>query len=276
MKTGVYYLYEYKNNQKFRNVGFLKFSREFDSCYLQLCARGLSVFQNDAAVLSALFCLDEEFCSLSVGSVICENHAITCRLEIPNHSLTGPQPLWQLVGFLLELPNGIHIAATEGNTCFTPSQLTTVACPSISAQDHTSDLEPKSEPECTSMPESMSRFEQVPEPAYEHVEIKTNIQKISRNELCILPRKCWHLANNSFLLHGYYNYNHLLLVEEDGHFLLGVPGIYDKQEARAAELFGFPSFSDSYVNQLQLSQDEIHPHSTFGHWCRKIPKGKDK
>ena len=42
-----------------------------------------------------------------------------------------------------------------------------------------------------------------------------------------LPRESWVYGNNSFLLHGYHNYNHLLLVEEDGHYWLGVPGIYD-------------------------------------------------
>ena len=81
-------------------------------------------------------------------------------------------------------------------------------------------------------------------------------KKIQRSDLTLLPRKFWFLANNSFLLHGYHNYNHLLLVEEDGHYWLGVPGIYDSHEARAAGLFGFPQFTRSYVEILDLGEDE--------------------
>lgn len=48
------------------------------------------------------------------------------------------------------------------------------------------------------------------------------------------------------LLHGYHNYHHLLLLEEDEHQWLGVPGIYSPREAHAAELFGFPQFTREY------------------------------
>lgn len=95
-------------------------------------------------------------------------------------------------------------------------------------------------------------------------------RKITRAELSTLPRKFWSLANNSFLLHGYYNYNHLLLVEEDGHIWLGVPGIYDAREARAADLFGFPQFTSSYVSVLELGDDERNNDALFGHWCRYL------
>ena len=93
------------------------------------------------------------------------------------------------------------------------------------------------------------------------------VKKIQRSEMSILPRKYWHLANNSFLLHGYHNYHHLLLIEKDGHYWLGVPGIYDPREARAARLFGFPQFTDSYNDSLQLTDDECNPQENFGYWC---------
>ncbi|WP_270395426.1 DUF6128 domain-containing protein [Mediterraneibacter massiliensis] len=95
-------------------------------------------------------------------------------------------------------------------------------------------------------------------------------RKIQRSELCLLPKKFWFLANNSFLLHGYHNYNHLLLVEEDGHYWLGVPGIYDTHEARAASLFGFPQFTRSYTEILDLEDEERNDEADFGHWCRYI------
>ncbi|MCI8836239.1 MAG: hypothetical protein HFH24_12880, partial [Ruminococcus sp.] len=99
---------------------------------------------------------------------------------------------------------------------------------------------------------------------------RESIRKIQRSELSALPRKYWSLAGNSFLMHGYHNYNHLLLIEEDGHYWLGVPGIYDARESRAAELFGFPQFTDSYNEVLHLSEDEYNPSGTFGYWCRYL------
>ena len=66
--------------------------------------------------------------------------------------------------------------------------------------------------------------------------------KIQRNDMARLPRCEWKWANNSFLLHGYYNYHHLALINEGEKFWLGVPGIYHPQEAKAASTFGFTEF----------------------------------
>ncbi len=99
---------------------------------------------------------------------------------------------------------------------------------------------------------------------------KQGIRKISRQELRILPRKYWNLSNNSFLMHGYYNYNHLLLVEKDGYYLVGVPGIYSARESHAASLFGFPKFTDEYNDNMQLTSEEQNNYGTFGYWCCEI------
>ncbi len=97
------------------------------------------------------------------------------------------------------------------------------------------------------------------------------IRKIKRQELRILPRKYWNLSNNSFLMHGYYNYNHLLLVEKDGYYLVGVPGTYSTREAHAASLFGFPRFTDEYNGTMQLTNEEQNNYGTFGYWCCEVP-----
>ena len=55
---------------------------------------------------------------------------------------------------------------------------------------------------------------------------KDIIYKITRQELAGLPRKEWKLANNHFLLHGYYNYHHLVSFEKEGKCWIGVPGLY--------------------------------------------------
>ena len=109
-----------------------------------------------------------------------------------------------------------------------------------------------------------------PEIAEQECQTRSRFQctKIERQDLARLIRREWQLANNSFLLHGYHNYHHLLLLEEDGHQWLGVPGIYSPREAHAAELFGFPQFTREYHQKLALSEDECSTDKDFGYWCR--------
>ncbi len=93
-------------------------------------------------------------------------------------------------------------------------------------------------------PEELPPQEPDPPADLGSAEKKSEIQAQNQTpDLTLLPRRCWPLANNSFLLHGYHNYGHLLLLEDDGRLWLGVPGIYDPREARAADLFGFPRFT---------------------------------
>ena len=85
-----------------------------------------------------------------------------------------------------------------------------------------------------------------------------------------LPRCEWRLSNNSFLLHGYYNYHHLVLIEEDGNMWIGVPGIYHPKEAKAAEAFGFPQFIKAEKIDVDLEEEERNDGEDFGYWCRHI------
>ena len=97
-------------------------------------------------------------------------------------------------------------------------------------------------------------------------------EKITRQDLSRLPRKEWRLANNSFLLHGYYNYHHLLYIEENGNVFIGVPGIYHEKERAAAEAFGFTAFRRMTDVSIDLDENEKNTYEDFGYWCRQIPK----
>lgn len=65
-------------------------------------------------------------------------------------------------------------------------------------------------------------------------------------DFLLFPANAYRQVNNSFLLHGYYNYKHLLLsrVERKGEILyyVGVPGNYYDKEKQVALMFGFESF----------------------------------
>ena len=97
-----------------------------------------------------------------------------------------------------------------------------------------------------------------------------SFEKIQRQELSRLPRKDWRLANNSFLLHGFYNYHHLLYIEDDGEVWIGVPGIYHENEKMAARAFGFTNFRRIADVPIELAENEKNTYEDFGYWCRQI------
>ncbi len=69
---------------------------------------------------------------------------------------------------------------------------------------------------------------------------------IEPSDFVLFPAASYRAVNNSFLLHGYYNYHHLLLVrlEKKGEVLyyIGVPGNFFEREKQVAIMFGFESF----------------------------------
>ncbi len=97
-------------------------------------------------------------------------------------------------------------------------------------------------------------------------------KKIQRQELSRLPRQEWKLANNSFLLHGFYNYHHLLYIEEDDMVWIGVPGIYHEKEEVAAKAFGFSEFRRMNDLDVDLKQEETNTYEDFGYWCRQVSR----
>ncbi len=69
--------------------------------------------------------------------------------------------------------------------------------------------------------------------------------RIFPKDLNLLQAAYRAFQSNQFLMHGYYNYRHLILFkkkDETGEYWLGVPGIYHEREKMAARMFGFEKF----------------------------------
>lgn len=96
--------------------------------------------------------------------------------------------------------------------------------------------------------------------------------QLELKELRDLPRRYWYLGNNSFLLHGYFNYQYLILGKTEGpetRWLLGVPGIYQRQERVMAAIFGFPDFLAADNGEGEIDKN-AEPINRFGCWVRYI------
>lgn len=93
------------------------------------------------------------------------------------------------------------------------------------------------------------------------------ILSIKPQDIGLLPREIWVFGNNSFLLHGYYNYRHLILArlnnpQGEPRYLLGVPGHYFSNEKYMASMFGFPHFV--------LARKQPEEDGRFGYWYTDI------
>ena len=84
--------------------------------------------------------------------------------------------------------------------------------------------------------------------------------KLEPKDFLILSSKYQHLVNNSFLLHGFYNYRHVILGKEDEYYL-GVPGVFYEREKMVALMFGFEAF------ECESGDPKA---GTFGYYLRKV------
>ena len=87
--------------------------------------------------------------------------------------------------------------------------------------------------------------------------------RIEPQDIGQLPIDTWILANNSFLLQGYYSYRHLMLMctgdDVRPAYLIGVPGIYRGRDEYMAQMFGFGLFKP--MRECDGLRGE------FGYWC---------
>ena len=309
MNPGIFYLYEYENNKRKRNVGFIKIARRYQTCILQIHIRGISTGNGASLELYAFYRDGNAMTGTQIATLTCFGKTVSERLPVSERSFPGGRPLSEMDGFLIKLPGDKPAVFWMASAFFFPvdiSQLRPPAAPEEESETIPAPA-PEEEPETVSAPapdnveaedpgnteapvpesnressESPSVFSdgisgQERESAAEDREYrkgKKKARKIQRSDISVLPRRFWFLANNSFLLHGYHNYNHLLLAEEDGRLWLGVPGIYDPREAKVADLFGFPQFTREYADRLELEPDECSDNADFGYWCRCVGAGR--
>lgn len=94
---------------------------------------------------------------------------------------------------------------------------------------------------------------------------KKEYLSVTPKDFVVLTKNYQPLANNSFLLHGYYNYHHIILGKiprgTQDVFYIGVPGVYYEREKIVAVMFGFESFECA---------KEPAETGTFGYYMKEV------
>lgn len=288
MKQVIRYLYEYEDGKRVRNVGFIKAEKQMGQCAIHIHGKSLDFGQEKK--LEVLVFYTQGGACIGIPQGVMEDAApvINYVLKFDAEDVGGSEVFEKIAGIVLQNASGKMYAAIWEEEGADIGQLS-VKTGEESREEEPEEEEPKPQKESE---EEAAAFEEkehkVRESLIEHVEklveqqeLKEEIEayipprtrtyeKIQRQDLARLPRAQWHLANNSFLLHGFYNYHHLLYIEEGENRWIGVPGIYHEKEQVAARAFGFPQFHRITDTDVELSAEEKNTFDDFGYWCRQV------
>lgn len=297
MQRFVTYIYAYENNNKNQNVGFAKVDIRGDYCQVEIHLKRTG-YTNVKCPVYLFVRENEVIVGVEIGEIALVNGCGDFVRQL-NCNGVGETPycMKDMKGILIFLDNTVMFASQWDEKAiyrenFKPYE-ETKEIPVEQAEDAAEEPEEKSvqseklqvesvqtqqsgeqQPEelqleaqqsgdmwmdlwekLNGMYGAKNLFENMPEISGIHMELK---------DLRELPKKYWYLGSNSFLLHGFFNYRHLLLgkVEnENGRkWFIGVPGIYQNQEKVLAAVFGFPEFRQEKDTGVKTGQ--------FGYWYR--------
>ncbi len=282
MRRFIRYLYEYEQEKKMRNVGFVKVEQDVDQCVIHVHGKGFRMEENAQGLRVYLFWNTEDKCiGIPQGVTEVPGPAVNWQLCYTPEDV-GKKENYNLVnGIILKDVNGHWYAAVWNDDVVNVCRMEMWKMEEDSVQGEEPEckkgLAQDEEPECKkeTLQDEESESGKLEDDLEKEACLGGKVRKIQRKDMVCLPRCEWRHANNSFLIHGYYNYHHLILTVRDDRLKLGVPGVYHPQEEKAAESFGFPEFIPAEELDLKLTDEEKNDREKFGYWCRDIRGSHD-
>lgn len=278
MKRFIRYLYEYEQDKRLRNVGFVKAEQGDRECVLHIHGKGLNL-QEEKSLRVYLFFTEEGACfGIWQGDAQNVNPAINYRLYYTDQDVGGKEQFARIGGVILEAAGGRKFAAVwddeavniGGMRVYTEERREQEIPAGEEADEQEIPAGEEADAQEIHAGEEADAQEQDMEVADQDRPGGFLCTKIQRKDLARLPRCEWKLSNNSFLLHGYYNYHHLVFLDDGEWLRVGVPGIYHPKEQKAAEAFGFSEFIRRRDIAVELEKEEREEDDGFGYWCRCV------
>lgn len=297
MERFITYMYAYENRIKGRNVGFVKVECRKDTCALEIHIRNLGRFSGKCRTY---LLMDENVIGVELGTMIISYGQGQAIYYFDRNDIEqSGYRLEQVKAVRVECGSQEFLASCwseeAGNwiaqdiSAFMKSenmQADKVADQTQNSNGHTGILQTEPvkpnmaqhnmphnsvyNPARANQQESNAQFN----PGYYNSESgnlsqlentasqfpQYQIDKIDLADIRrLFPTKQYY-ANNSFVIHGFMNYSHLIVKTEDNKKYLGVPGIYEKPEEMMAKLFGFTEFVD------EKTHSESQTEGAFGYW----------
>lgn len=298
-KRLVAYIYLYDRGNRVKNIGFTKVESKNGECRIQIHVKGAWMAEGLCCRAYIFYREAEKLKGIAIGEFTPKNGSGELKtVTKPENIMDSGLKLGQMAGIVI-LTEGSSILATrwdDGPVSFEDFTFHTGDSSQSPVEDkekgriiHVRKFHRAEKPDIRAaqtdeaVPEEIIREEMVPD---EMAEMESSFwEKVKRGKTCIQPfgrdaggeyismepaellsfrEMGRYLVNNSFLLHGFYNYGHILLGirAEDGAMVLGIPGEFYVQEKVMASLFGFPEF--------RKSVDAYGNCENRGYWLRKL------
>ena len=298
----VSYLYEYKRGEKGANVGYARLEIRENMAKMIISVR----MRRDVSAVCPVELYYWEGKSarrIEVGQITLSGGRVEDRVLLPGKGEKNGVDISLINGLMICLPDGVIGSAWDEQPVPAEQSVQSVQREEryieMSEEEETSlqAAEVMEEPSETSLSQPESQQPRVPDGPEDDTEPRPGVRpgteeqtlayffengtrmcpfedatitqcvRIEPADLEYLPREAWVLGSNSFLLHGYYTYGHLILAKLKGmgveSTILGVPGQYQNRERFLAKMFGF-----EYFKPIGASSDE----GDFGYWYLFLPE----
>lgn len=286
MERFITYMYAYENRIKGRNVGFVKVECRKDTCALEIHIRNLGRFSGKCRTY---LLMDENVIGVELGTMIISYGQGQAIYYFDRNDIEqSGYGLEQVKAVRVECGSQKFLASCwseEAGNWIAQDISAFMKSENMQADNVVSNGEEQIQknnaqmgmphnsvynPARANQQESNAQFN----PGYYNSESGNLSQlentasqfpqsQIDRIDLAdirrLFPTKQYY-ANNSFVIHGFMNYSHLIVKTEDNKKYLGVPGIYEKPEEMMAKLFGFTEFVD------EKTHSESQTEGAFGYW----------
>lgn len=282
MKQFIRYLYEYEQGRRIRNVGFVRVEQTEEETVIHIHGKGLRIAGTRRLMVYLFYETGETCVGIPQGEIENVNPAVNYRLRYTGEDTGDPENYPRIDGVILESEGQHRYAAVWDDMPVDVNHMTVWEKKEEDPEREMPEAE-RTDPAEAEGEEAAEEETEVTEPETGAVEGSQadrgpaegpgracRVRKIQRKDLAQLPRCEWKLSNNSFLLHGYYNYRHLALIEEGDIWKLGVPGVYHEKEANAAGAFGFGEFIPVRELGDNTVPEEWDDQENFGYWCRPV------
>lgn len=271
MKRFITYLFCYEDGAKSKNIGFIRTDIRNNLCRMEIHIQNLGRFQGKAKAF--LLAKEEKSEGVELGQIVMTQGRGDGAFSFSTKNLMeSSYDFGNVRGVGIRFGNQYYAASFWEDTSeevflngkFTiwlkeqsKDEMKAAACEMPQKEEERLKEAKKEE-----KPQEPQK-EENPQEQKEPNKKSGNVRRIDMNGIRTLPKKNWYLCNNSFLLHGFYNYHYLIVKEKECEGqksqYLGVPGYYARQERIMAMMFGFPEFE---------AEKETEPveEGTFGYW----------
>lgn len=292
MKRFITYVYVYENGIKGKNAGFIKAEIRDGKIRMEMQLRNLGRYQGRAGIdLIVPEPNNNAGMRLPFGKVEFHHGIANASLEDDEAHIAGSNyDFSQVVGVRMDLDETHYLASCwvehaeqymlhpgRNKTDDGPSQKKAATIvqkverkileerrqeEKQSQEQQPQERQPQEQQPQEQQPQEKQPQEQQPQ---EKQPQSTEVRRIDISDIHKFPKQNWYLCNNSFLIHGFFNYHYLVVkkITEDAQnkYYLGVPGVYDKPERMMALLFGFPEFEPAQQEKSKETASE-----NFGYW----------